>query len=399
MLIISSKEQVQEYYNSPALSQSQLKLLLGGLSNFKANQENESKLYYEEKGHFIIGGAVDTILTGNEEDFKDKYYVSTLNRKPSDTVKSIINMVYDKVVENYMESINSFSLSPEYTFEAYIADNGDSLKEYREMLITSIELHNYQPIWKMETKVSKIIEESDTYFKDLIESYGKQILSFEEKELIDSIVNSLKTNPKTSNYFDRIAHKSQDNSNIDVYYQMPIYFKYEDLDCKALLDLVIVVNDIYKVPQIVIPIDLKTMTGSTLGFDMSLRARRYDIQGVWYTIALKSMFTEANIENFRFIVESTSNIGEPLVYKLSDTLMQIGLIGRPSLKLIDTDFFKSNPEDRLSEIIVSSEIKGIQQLLDDYKWYQENGWDRERIIVENDSEILTINWNGIVVDK
>jgi hypothetical protein len=148
------------------------------------------------------------------------------------------------------------------------------------------------------------------------------------------------------------------------------------IDCKALLDIAIVIKEEHRV----IPIDLKTMSGSTLTFLDSVKKLRYDIQAAFYTLALQSYFNTSVIASYMFIVESTTYIGKPLVYQLDKTLMNIAEYGK---------------EACVAEgVIMRKSIKGITQLISDYKWYEENGWEEDRLTTGK--EVLHINWDEII---
>ena len=128
---------VEDYYTNPAISQSQLKLLLGpDPSIFNTIQEPD--LYFEEKKHFIIGNGVDIQLTRPIEEFNQKFHISNLQNKPSDTIKSIVNQVYDRVKETY--------------------PNIETIQNYNNAILDACNDHNYQPNWKTETRIAKIIE-------------------------------------------------------------------------------------------------------------------------------------------------------------------------------------------------------------------------------------------------
>ena len=103
--------------------------------------------------------------------------------------------------------------------------------------------------------------------------------------LLQLFAKSLIENPVTSKYFDKKIQAGL--PHIDFYYQLPIYFKHRGIDCKALLDFCLV----FKTPEgkifKVVPLDLKTTRFSTLSFPIAMRQRRYDIQAVWYDIAIK----------------------------------------------------------------------------------------------------------------
>ena len=381
-LVITPQSEIDKYFESDALSQSNLKKLLGGIDSFINNQKEESELFYTEKGHFIIGSAVDTILTGVEGEFENKYHVSVLEKKPSDTEMSIINRAFQDILDSYSEE--------------QLKEQGiDELSKYPGSIQMAIEEHNYQPNWKTETKINKIVENGTLYFEDLKKAVGKQMLSSNEMVLISSIVSSLKTNPRTSKYFDRDALLRADK--VTVYYQLPIYFTYKGVKCKALLDMLIVIRDEAGKVVSVQAFDLKTMNGNTLKFPSNLKSFRYDIQAAWYTEAIFAKDSTLKIDGltpeilrpFTFIVESNSQPGIPLLYEIDGELLLTGKFGRPDLILQGKN---ENQVDVLE--ILKQKVVGFDELIDTYIYQSNNDWKEEKIITDNNG-VLKIGWNGI----
>jgi hypothetical protein len=353
-----------EYFEHSAISQSRLKTLAYNPRGFAVAEESE--LYYEEKKHFLIGSGVDCLLTQSQEEFDRIYHVSNILNKPSDAIKSIINMVFDNVIDNFDE--------------VGLITN----ESYKEFIIDACESHSYQNRWANETKWSKMCEAYE-YWEDLKAAYGKQILSCEEHDLISQIVMSIKTNEATAPYFLK-------NLFTWTEFQVPIYFECRGISCKALLDM-IKINSLDKTLQ---PIDVKTMGDYTLNFPKSLKLRRYDIQAAFYTEALKSWqlqnpeYKDYKILPFKFIVESTIDVGTPLIYTCDETLLKVGKNGIGILYLTALD------ENR-NEIYYSKtrEVLGYIQLLQLYEYYSEHGFEKSKIINENKSE-LSIDWSGII---
>lgn len=355
---------VDTYYEYPAISQSQLKLLLGpDPSIFNTIQEPD--LYFEEKKYFLIGDGVDMQLTRPIEEFNQKFHISNLQNKPSDTIKSIVNQIFDLVKEEVGQ----------------LADKG-VLRDHTSKILDSCNDHNYQPNWKTETRITKIVEAWE-YWEDIKAAEGKVVLSQEENDLISQIVMSIRTNPATSKYFER------DTNFVEILDQYSIYFNYEGIECKALLDRIIVDHK----NKTIQPIDFKTMGDQTLYFPKSLRQRRYDIQAAFYTEALKSkkVYETYEILPFKFIVESTINPGNPLVFTCSSELLDIGKNGRQPYKLCDKPYISTE----YITYMKFDEIKGFHQLIEDYKWYMENEFEKSRKIVEAQGE-FQLDWNGII---
>ena len=340
---------VTTYREHPAISQSQLKLLLGDPELFITVREPD--LYFEEKEHFVIGNAVDCLLTTPEQ-FESDFHVSTLEQTPSDTIKSMIKWVFDKLEER-----------------------PSSLREViPTILIDACNVHEYYTNWTNDqTRINKVIE-CDYYWQELLVSHGKTILTVAQKTLIDSIVMSIRTNEVTSEYF-------QPKKNQEIQYQLALYFEYEGVECKALLDMVLFDHETKKI----LPIDFKTLGDSTINFLTSLKRRRYDIQAAFYTKALEICYPGYQVLSFEFIVESTTKPGNPLVFTCTEELLKIGQFGiKESYNITTTGTGSKNRE-----------VLGFHDLIELYKFYTEHGFEKHKTIVENNSK-FTIGWNEII---
>lgn len=256
-VIITPQSEVDFYYESDALNQSTLKDLGQGFESFMTKQEKK-----ETEGipsYFAIGSAVDTILTGANGEFEKQFYVSELINKPSDKEIEIVKFVFDDVYQDNIEA---------------------SLSDLKGSILDSVNHFEWQSRWKDETRIDKIITNGSEYYEDLKYAFGKTILSSEQKSLIDNVVKSLKENERTKKYFNR--EKYSKSKIVDIYYQLPIYFEYKGIQCKALLDILTIVKDDKGSIISIHPIDLKTMSGNTIDFLSNLKRLRYDIKNNLY---------------------------------------------------------------------------------------------------------------------
>jgi hypothetical protein len=376
-VIITSQEDIDAYFESPAVNQSSLKDLEGGLGGFLAKIAKKAKDKEENKPtpeYFLVGGAVDTILTGEEGEFEKQFYVSNLTKKPSEVEMAIVTAVFDEMVA------------------ADVIDQVGFEDCYDSIIIAADEVMNdgkkgWQNNWKTETRFAKLVTAGTEYFEDLKKSIGKKILDSETRMKIDRVSTSLRNNDRTAKYFDRGTQAQFEN--IDFYYQLPIYFSYKGVDCKALMDLVVVHKDdkgnIIKIE----PIDLKTMSGNTLDFVSKIKQHRYDIQAAWYTQAIIQHFNVSAtiVELFKFVVESTTNVGTPLVFKVTPELLAHGQTGSPA------GVFKATTGGRELHY---PQKKGFVQLMEDYIYYQNQGFQQDKILDKID--IILIDWNKGIVE-
>jgi hypothetical protein len=374
MIRYGNPQEVEDYFANEAVSQSYLKTLLKGVDYLG---EDEKKMYYEEKGHFIIGSAVDVWLTQGKENFDLQYFVFE-GIKPSDTLMSIAQQVFDSACFD--------DNAPE----------GD-MHQYSSYVLEAIEAHNYQPNWKEDTRINKVMEGCFTYFEQLKLAFGKQILSSIEMQLVYNIVMSLQSGRFTNLYF-------KDSKDIDIYYQTPIYFEVEGVPCKALIDMLIV----NRADKTISPIDIKTIGNNVKEFPHAVKNRGYNIQGSFYTQALLELLignatstiemkltSEYVILDFKFLVETTVyktnaitgetkyNTGKPLCYVLSSAQNMLGKYGRPALTqdVAIVGGIYSFP-------ITYQPIKGFYDAINLYKWHLENGFEYDKEAIESNGVTL-----------
>ena len=369
---VTPQAEIDKYYDSKDLNQSSLKKLLFGLDNFLDSiEKDEEGIVVKEKNYFVIGQAVDCILTGEEEAFSNQFYVSDLDKKPSDAEMAMIQYVF-----------NLFADPTEATLigsELFIQEASDEYQWY-----------GGKP---GEKRIAGLIERGENYIQDLKNAYGKKVLDAGQNMLIHNIVTELRTNPRTAHYFDRETLKK--DKTLDVYFQYPIYFKYRGINCKALLDMLIVHRDETGKVKEIEPIDLKTTGTGTMNFPGSVKSFRYDIQAAWYTLGLQYQNPKVTIKPFKFIVASTVGEIRPLIFVLHKHLMEIGQYGREAVNVHNlVDLFGNDMEVFQSTPIIRT-VRGFESLLDDYIYYQEQGWLEERQAAENNG-VLQIGWDGIM---
>jgi hypothetical protein len=387
-VIVATKEEVQEYYQSDALGQSKLKLLLGDIGSFHKEFDSSAE-------HFMIGSAVDCILTNSIEAFDEEYYISSVEKLPSEAVIEILNLVHEDLLQDYAEHLEVITgqeePGPVTPFHEFVGELG----EWSTYILDACNKTGWQPRWGADAKLKNIIEPGSTYFLDMCLGFGKTIISQTQNNTIKSIVHSLQTNPRTAGFFERDLF--QRIPDYTVYYQFPIYFEYRGVNCKALLDMVFVQRDEEGRILSITGADLKTMNGNTFYFPSSVRARRYDIQAAWYTLALHKHFAVPEgsdvIKPFQFVVESTSYQGKPLNFIVDESLLGIGRCGRRAISLHESTMFQEHLE---ASAILQYEIKGFEQLLELYMYHSENGFTEEKEIQEAGLTPLKLNWDGII---
>jgi len=354
-------KKLNDYYASDAVNQSMLKALLAGIGTYKKEEKN---LFAEDPEHFILGQAVDTNLL-LPSIFNDLFYISTLEKKPSDTIMAIIREAFSKRdafinIEANKESLWNAINSNQYYMNRYNAD------------------------FNADKRIEGVITEGTAYWNEHVIADKKTILSSAEKSTVDTIVESFKTHRHTQQYF---------NNDLTPIYQADLYFTYSDLPCKALLDYILV-DQINKTIQ---PIDIKTMGDSTKMFPVSARRHRYDIQQSFYHLALSSIneleinaYTKIDITDyvilpFKFIVESTTSPGVcPLVYTATPIDYFTGRYGATEQR----GRIVYGIDNVVGQRDITKQIYGYEEGIRRYKWHKRTEiWNMDMELYEAKGEL------------
>lgn len=212
----------EEYRQDPALSYSTL-------SRFQKTGFNNLDSLFDkiESPSLTFGSAVDSIITGGEEEFNERFFVADFPQLP-DTLVTIVKALFDTFnrTNRTIESI----------------DDQD--------VITIALLYNYQNNWKPETRAKVIKEKGSTYYKLLYLSQGKTLLSSDTYLDVLKAVDALKTSESTRNFFS----PSDPFSNIEKLYQLKFKATLDGIDYRVMADEIIVDHT----TKTIYPIDLKT---------------------------------------------------------------------------------------------------------------------------------------------
>ena len=186
-LIITDNKRVDEYFsNKDHVSQSDLKPLLNSLESYLEYHKDKR----DSTSAMIIGSIVDTILTGDEKDFENNYYVLPEDFNfPSEAERNIIE--------------ETFLLATE---DGDIKDL--ELENLPNHILAACKTVGWGQSWKDTTKIRKILEVGNNYFEILKTSSGKTVIDYETSQICKDIVQSLVSSYNTKFYYNRDVAKS-----------------------------------------------------------------------------------------------------------------------------------------------------------------------------------------------
>ena len=229
----------EEYRADPAYSYSILA---------KYNREGFNKLdsLFDkvESPSLTFGSAVDSLVTGGEEEFNERFFVADFP-EIQDSQKKLTEALYKGFGNNYQ-----------------------SLLEIPDSIIISYtEQFKFQLNWKPETRVKVLKENCSYYYNLLLVSEGKTVLDNNTYTDVMDCVDALKGSDATKWYF------AKDNpiDGINRYYQLKFKGEYKGIPLRVMADL-IVVDTLNKA---IYPCDLKTSSHYEWDFPKSFIDWRY----------------------------------------------------------------------------------------------------------------------------
>lgn len=246
-----------------------------------------------ESPSLLFGSVVDCLLTGTEEEFKDRFFVADFPELP-DKQKEIVEGIF------------------------HAAKPGESWDKIMDAVILEYLLaNNYQPNWRTETRIKVIREVGREYYDLLTLAEGKTVISQKLYQDALDCVETLRKSESTKWYFEA---DNPFNKNIERLYQLKFKGSYEGINLRCMADLIIVDHE----KKIVYPCDLKTSFKPEWRFYKSFMEWGYWIQAqlYWYLIRQAmdgdEYFKDFKLADYRFIVIS-NRTRKPLVWEFPQT--------------------------------------------------------------------------------
>lgn len=238
----------------------------------------------------IFGSAVDTLVTEGKDAFESKYMV--LKYSVPQSMGKVIDYLFDKCSEEY----HDLSDIPESTVEEAVLET------------------DYQPNWKLGTRVKSILEKGGGYYYLKQTSKGKILLDEDMYNAAIACDQALKSDPATEWYF-------RDNTDeVERFYQLKFKGEYNGIPLRCMVDLLVVDH----VNKKIYLCDLKTSSHREWDFHKSFMQWSYYIQAqlYWYLVRQNldkdPVYKEYTLEDCRFIVINKDDL-KPLVWEFKGT--------------------------------------------------------------------------------
>lgn len=280
----------KEYRADPALSYSTI------ARYEREGFNNLSKLFDKiESPSLTFGSCVDSIITGGEEEFNERFMIAQIDNLPSDTLVIITKRLFNAFKDIYHNLIDI----PEAAILNTIED---------------IQWNNH---WLPKTRVKKIKEDCAEYYSLLYLAGDKTIISTATYNDVINAVNSLKSSPATKFFFEP---NNLFDDRIERFFQLKFKATFEGVDYRCMADEIVILKE----KKVVIPVDLKTSSHTEWDFYQSFVDWSYMIQARLYWRIIRAnmnkdpYFKDFELAPYKFIVVNKKTL-TPLVWNYEDT--------------------------------------------------------------------------------
>lgn len=241
----------------------------------------------------IYGQAVDSIITGGQNEFDERFMVAEFPSIPDSIIKIVKSL-----------------------YKQYAGENRSLLDISDNSIIRETESQGYQMNWKPETRAKVIKEKGSEYYNLLFVAGDRCILDTKTYQDVCNAVRALKESESTKFYF------AKDNpfDDIERFYQLKFKGEFDGITYRNMADLIIVNHK----EKWVKPVDLKTSSHTEWDFYKSFVDWRYDIQArLYWAIIRQNMdkdeyFKDFKLLDYDFIVVNRRTL-TPLVWTCSFT--------------------------------------------------------------------------------
>ena len=224
-----------------------------------------------ETPSLTFGSAVDSIITGGQKEFDERFMVAEFPSIPDSIIKIVKSL-----------------------YKQYAGENRSLLDISDNSIIRETESQGYQMNWKPETRAKVIKEKGSEYYNLLFVAGDRCILDTKTHQDVCNAVRALKESESTKFYF------AEDNpfDDIERFYQLKFKGEFDGITYRNMADLIIVNHK----EKWIKPVDLKTSSHTEWDFYKSFVDWRYDIQArLYWAIIRQNMDKDKYFKDFKLL--------------------------------------------------------------------------------------------------
>jgi hypothetical protein len=290
----------------------------------------------EEKDFFTFGSLVDC-LAYTPDLFDYRFYITPIP-KPGDAMGK------------WLDEFMAVELPPDY-----------KLVDVTEVILQARAKVQYQMNWKAETVLAKFEEVCFPYLDVLAKAGDRLVITQADYDKAQSYIARLVSNDYVGKYF------MKREKNVELQFQVPCYFEIEDVPFKSLLDCIYIDHN----AKTITVVDLKTTSKPLSDFEHSFISYRYYIQAALYQEAIRQTHQDVLVRGYK-----VSN--ETLFIVIND--FEAPMIWVAPAQMISTAWVGGITR-------YGKKIKGIHQLIEEFKWHTENNlFDYPASVYQNEGK-------------
>lgn len=342
-----------EYRKMDRLSASDLRLFITDKKKFfkkhieKADEDEDE----EYNRSFLIGDIVHCKLLEPDE-FDNKFFMSICSEPPTG------------LMLKFTEALVKYT-------RIYTDEEGVVTVNFEEIAKEAYKEAGFK--WTFPIVLEKFKgSNAETYYQELRESRvnGKKVVTLSDINIADAVVNTLKTHEFTRSIVNEVS-----TEDVIILHETQLLFEYGGFELKSMLDKI----RIDKKAKTVQIYDYKVVWDNQRFYREYYLYRRADIQGfLYWRAAIQALKADFDLGDYEFlppifIVADSTNFYAPILFKMSmDDL--------------------HNSEFGWTDENNGRVYKGVNEILEELMWHNENGSWGETPKLREQNGIVPINY-------
>lgn len=195
--------QSNDYRNTFGLNQSAIKDF-----RFKSPKKWKSiwinKLIEEKNEDYLTFGSLVDVLLFTPHLLEKQFYIADVSVIPKGGIEKIIHSVYNAykaLGDDMPEDVKRTIIMNDPVLPEVYEETTYNLHPLKEEIIRACKEEAWQPTWKEDTKVNKVIEKGTDYFRLLEAANGREIITTQVNFEAIAMVNRLRTDESVMKYF------------------------------------------------------------------------------------------------------------------------------------------------------------------------------------------------------
>lgn len=363
---VSNRSMTESEYRSlnERLSYSLLKLYAQNRPKFYKQVICQEITPKESSNATIVGDIAHVLLADHQGEFDTKFHITSVD-PPKGQLGELCEILYRRAIKSVRYNEQEGTYTQTERFETLFQEAVQQVKyDYNSMKEVKFVGKNLEKILELFTTPDKDGNVAEMWYKEALDTIGKQIVTADQCEKAEKVVEVLRTHSYTADIVNQVTE-----GDVEIFNELIILYSIDGILYRSMVDKLKVSHEKKEIQ----PYDYKATYDVENGWEYSYLKFFYHLQVGLYDIAIKEWAIEHKLQDYTvkpmvYIAADTTGQDAPVVYTMTD---QDVLMAKRGFSVRG----KTYP--------------GVESIHRNIQWNLESGlWNTSKEIHENNGKML-----------